>query len=62
MNSILPAHLAEKAAAYLFCEQKMIGESLLVKLSYDLGLDTSYLEKTLQENRHPVSFSQQYLL
>ena len=62
MNSILPAHLAEKAAAYLFCEQNMIGESLLVKLSYDLGLDTSYLEKTLQENRHPVSFSQQYLL
>ena len=62
MNAMLPSHLAEKAAAYLFCEQNMIGESLLVKLSYDLGLDSSYLEKTLMENRHPVSFSQGYLL
>ena len=62
MNAMLPSHLAEKAAAYLFCEQNMIGESLLVKLSYDLGLDSSYLEKTLMENRHPVSFSQPYLL
>ena len=62
MNSVLPGHLAEKALAYLFCEQNIIGESLLVRLSSDLDLDTGYLEKTLQENRHPVSFSQPYLL
>lgn len=62
MNSILPGHIAEKALSYLFCEQNLIGEALLVKIVSDLSLDTEYLEKVLQENRHPVSFSQPYLL
>ena len=60
--SIRPGHIAEKAVAYLFCEQNMIGESLLVRIATDLALDTEYLEKVLYENRHPVSFSQHYLL
>ena len=62
MNSILPGHIAEKALAYLFCEQNLIGEALLVKIVSELSLDTEYLEKVLMENRHPVSFSQPYLL
>ena len=62
LNSILPGHIAEKALAYLFCEQNLIGESLLVHIVSELSLDTAYLEKVLAENRHPVSFSQPYLL
>ena len=62
MNSVLPGHIAEKAVSYLFCEQNLIGESLLVRIATDLSLDTEYLEKVLYENRHPVSFSQHYLL
>ena len=62
LSSIRPGHIAEKAVAYLFCEQNMIGESLLVRIATDLALDTDYLEKVLYENRHPVSFSQHYLL
>ena len=62
MNSMKPGHIPEKALAYLFCEQNLLGESLLVKIASDLRLDTAYLEQVLAENRHPVSFSQPYLL
>ena len=62
LNSLLPQHIAEKALAYLFAEQNLLGEGLLVKIATDLSLDAAYLEKTLAENRHPVSFSQRYLL
>ncbi len=62
LNAMKPGHIAEKALAYLFCEQNLLGESMLVRIVTDLGLDTAYLEKVLAENRHPVSFSQPYLL
>ena len=62
MNAMKPSHIAEKAIAYLFCEQNLLGESLLVRMVTELGLDTVYLERVLSENRHPVSFSQTYLL
>lgn len=62
LNSMKPSHIAEKALSYLFCEQNLLGESLLVRMVTDLRLDTAYLEKVLLENRHPVSFSQPYLL
>ena len=62
MNAMMPGLIAEKAISYLFCEQNLLGESLVVHLVSDLGLDTAYLEKVLAENRHPVSFSQPYLL
>ena len=35
---------------------------LMLKIVSELSLDTEYLEKVLMENRHPVSFSQPYLL
>ncbi len=62
MNAVETGLIAEKALAYLFCEQNIINEVLLHKIVRDLNLDTKYLEKVLAENRHPVSFDQQYLL
>ena len=62
MNSIATGLIAEKALAYLFCEQNIINEVLLHKIVASLKLDTKYLEKILLENRHPVSFDQPYLL
>ncbi len=62
LNSLLPVHIAEKALAYLFCEQNLISEILLRRIVDELSLDREYLEKTLRENRRPVSFEEQYLL
>ncbi len=62
LNSILPVHIAEKALAYLFSEQNLISEILLRRIVDELELDKEYLEKTLRENRRPVSFEEQYLL
>ena len=62
LNSILPVHIAEKALAYLFSEQNLISEILLRRIVDELSLDKEYLEKTLRENRRPVSFEEQYLL
>lgn len=62
LNSILPLHIAEKALAYLFSEQNLISEILLRRIVDELSLDKDYLEKTLRENRRPVSFEEQYLL
>lgn len=61
MNSIKSGLIAEKALAYLFCEQNVINEMLLQRIVSDLKLDTKYLEKVLSDNKHPVSFDQQYL-
>ena len=61
-NSIVPNHIAEKALCYLFSEQNLIGETLLLKMARDLELDTTYMSKTLSDNRHPVSFEQGALL
>lgn len=62
MNALLPDLMAEKALAYLFCEQNLLSEILLSKIVQKLKLDTQYLEKILSDNRHPVSFAEQYLL
>ena len=62
LNSVKPGHIAEKALAYLFCEQNLINDILLQRIVSDLQLDSKYLEKVLFENRHPVSFDEPYLL
>ncbi|MBQ0071537.1 MAG: thymidine kinase [Spirochaetales bacterium] len=62
MNALLPDLIAEKALAYLFCEQNLLSEILLRRIVQELKLDTQYLEKILSDNRHPVSFAEQYLL
>ena len=61
MNSLYTDMIAEKALAYLFSEQNIVSEMLLRSIVKDLDLDTKYLEKTLKENRRPVSFEEQYL-
>jgi thymidine kinase len=62
LNAMSPGHIAEKALAYLFCEQNIIAEDLMRKIVTDLALDTSYLSKVLSDNRRPVSFEQMMLL
>ncbi len=62
LNSLLPSRIAEKALCFLFSEQNLISEVLLRRIVEDLALDKKYLEKTLMENRRPVSFEEQYLL
>lgn len=62
LNSLLPGHTAEKALCYLFCEQNLLSEALLQKIVNDLGLDKAYLEKTLADNKRPVTFEQPFLL
>ena len=61
LNSLYTDMIAEKALCYLFSEQNLISEILLRSIVRDLELDTKYLEKTLKENRRPVSFEEQYL-
>lgn len=62
LNSIKSAFIAEKALCYLFAEQNLISEQLLVKMTFDLSLNIPYMTKTLADNRRPVSFEQPYLL
>lgn len=62
LNSLRPKYIAEKALCYLFNEQNLISETLLQKIVFDLKLDCAYMEKTLCDNRHPVSFDQGLLL
>jgi len=61
MNSLKPGCLAEKALIYLFCEQNLIPEELLVRLVYELELDKTYMTKVLSDNLRPVSFDQPLL-
>ncbi len=61
MNALLPGALAEKALIYLFCEQNLIPEDLLVRFAYELELDRNYLTKVLSDNLRPVSFEQPLL-
>lgn len=58
MNSLRPGFIAERALCYLFCEQNLISEQLLNRIVFDLELDIPYMEKTLADNRRPVTFSQ----
>lgn len=58
MNSLRPGFIAEKALCYLFCEQNLISQQLLNRIVFDLELDIPYMEKTLADNRRPVTFSQ----
>ncbi len=61
MNALLPGALAEKALIYLFCEQNLITEDLLVRFAFDLDLDRAYMTKVLSDNLRPVSFDQPLL-
>ena len=61
MNALKPGCLAEKALMYLFCEQNLLAEDLLVRLAYELKLVRTYMTKVLSDNLRPVSFDQPLL-
>ncbi len=60
-NSLLPGNIAEKALIFLFAEQNLVPEELLVRLVNDLGLDRSYMTKVLSDNKRPVQLDQPLL-
>ena len=61
MNALFPACIAEKALIYLFAEQNLIPEELLLKLVNELKFDREYMRKTLSDNRRPVNMDQPFL-
>jgi thymidine kinase len=61
-NSLKPGNIAEKALIFLFCEQNLVPEELLLRLVSELELDTVYLSKVLSDNKRPVLFGQSFLL
>ena len=61
MNALLPSCIAERALIYLFAEQNLIPEELLISLVDELGLDREYMKKILSDNRRPVNLDQPLL-
>ncbi len=61
MNALLPDCIAEKALIYLFAEQNLIPEELLISLTDELDLDRDYMKKILSDNRRPVNLDQPLL-
>lgn len=47
LNSLKVKFIAEKALIYLFVEQNLVTEELLLSMVEDLDLDRRYMEKTL---------------
>ena len=58
MNSLKPDYIAEKALIYLFNEQNLVSEDMLVRLVNELNLNREYMERVLADNRRPVSLDQ----
>ena len=58
MNSLRPEFIAEKALMYLFNEQNLISEDMLVRIVNDLNLNRDYMSRVLADNRRPVSLDQ----
>ncbi|MCF7933445.1 MAG: thymidine kinase [Spirochaetia bacterium] len=61
LNALLASCIAEKALIYLYAEQNLITEELLIALVEELDLDRDYMKKTLQDNRRPVNLDQPLL-
>lgn len=61
INALKVDFIAEKALVYLFVEQNLITEEVLLSLVEDLDLDRQYMEKTLLDNRRPVKLAQKML-
>ncbi len=58
MNALVPDYIAEKALMYLFNEQNLVSEDMLVRLVNELNLNRDYMERILADNRRPVSLDQ----
>ena len=53
MNSLKPDYIAEKALMYLFNEQNLVSEDMLVRIVNDLNLNREYMSRVLADNRRP---------
>ncbi|MFW6209324.1 MAG: thymidine kinase, partial [Spirochaetota bacterium] len=62
MNSLKAANIAEKALIYLYAEQNLLPEELLIRLTEGLKLDRAYMKKTLEDNRRQVDLDQHMLV
>jgi thymidine kinase len=62
MNSLKPAAIAEKALIYLYAEQNLLPEELLIRLVDELDLDREYMHKTLADNGRQLDLNQQMLI
>ena len=58
MNSLKPDYIAEKALMYLFNEQNLVSEDMLIRIVNDLNLDRAYMARVLADNRRPVELDQ----
>ncbi|MBR2281906.1 MAG: thymidine kinase [Spirochaetales bacterium] len=58
MNALRPDFIAEKALMYLFNEQNLVSEDMLVRIVNELDLNREYMERVLTDNRRPVSLDQ----
>ncbi len=61
LNALLVTNMAERALMYLFSEQNLITEELLIMLTEELQLDREYMKKTLEHNRRSVNLDQPLL-
>ncbi|MGC9313162.1 MAG: thymidine kinase, partial [Sediminispirochaetaceae bacterium] len=62
MNSLRVANIAEKALIYLYAEQNLLPEELLIRLVEDLELDRTYMKKTLFDNGRQIDLDQHMLV
>ena len=58
LNALKVQFIAEKALIYLFVEQNLVTEEMLLSLTEELDLDRHYMEKTLFDNKRPVNLAQ----
>lgn len=58
MNSLKPDCIAEKALMYLFNEQNLVSEDMLIRLVNELELNREYMQRVLSDNRRPVALDQ----
>jgi len=58
LNSLKPQFIAEKALMFLFNEQNLVSEDMLIRLVNELSLDRAYMTRVLSDNRRPVELDQ----
>jgi thymidine kinase len=50
LNALKVPCIAEKAIAFLYCEQNLLSRQQVLELVGELGLDAAYLTKRIQDN------------
>lgn len=61
LNSLKIPYIAEKALMYLFAEQNLVTEELLIEVVDRLSLNREYMKKNLEANRRSVNLDQKIL-